>query len=631
MRKLILKCSLSAGDIVMLTAAVRDLHLHRPGEFVTDVRTSCPEIWENNPFISPLSETSPDVEVIECSYPLIDYSNERPYHCLHGFIEFLNQHLKLSIKPTAFRGDIHLSPLEKSWYSQIHEIVRKDLPFWIVAAGGKYDISIKWWDSRRYQEVIDHFRGKIQFVQVGQSGHHHPRLNGVIDLRGKTSLRELIRLVHHSQGVLCSVTALMHLAAAVEVRQPDLPNRPCVVIAGGREPAHWEAYPHHQFIHTAGALSCCLQGGCWKDRVAPLNDGDERDQADRLCSNVIRHLPRCLDMIRSDDVIRRIETYFEGEVVRYLNRPEKILARRGVNRTRSNPYDLQPLQLAEAGLACDRFLRQIPEGPEPEHAQGRGIVICAGGKKYFANAWVAIHRLRHLGCALPIEVWHLDGREMNPAMKRLITPLGVTCVNAGHLRKEFPVRLLGGWQLKPYALLHSSFREVLLLDADNFPVVNPEALFTTPQYRETGALFWPDRGREERADVIWKNCGLTRPDGPEFESGQVVVDKKRAWRALVLTVWFNENSDFYYRHLHGDKETFHLAFEKTATPYSLVPHPVHLLDGVICQHDFDGRRVFQHRTQAKWSLDVGNVRVTGFWFEEECLKDLARLRKKWRR
>ena len=536
-----------------------------------------------------------------------------------------------SIKPAAFRGDIHLSPLEKSWYSQIHEIVRKDLPFWIVAAGGKYDISIKWWSPRRYQQVIDHFRGRIQFVQVGQWGHHHPRLDGVIDLRGKTSLRELIRLVHHSQGVLCSVTALMHLAAAVEIRHPGLRNRPCVVIAGGREPAHWEAYPHHQFMHTGGALSCCLQGGCWKDRVVPLNDGDERDHADRLCSNVAGHLPRCLDMIRPDDVIRRIETYFEGEVVRYLNRTEKILAQRGVNRTRNNPFDLQPLPLAEAGLACERFLSQIPDSPDFDRAQGRGIVICAGGKKYFANAWVALHQLRRLGCTLPIEVWHLDGREMNPAMKRLIAPLGAKCVNAGRLRQKFPVRLLGGWQLKPYALLHSSFGEVLLLDADNFPVVNPESLFATPQFQETGALFWPDRGREDRADVIWKNCGLTRPDGPEFESGQIAVDKKRVWRALNLALWFNENSDFYYRHLHGDKETFHLAFEKTATPYSLVPHPVHLLEGVICQHDFEGRRVFQHRTQAKWSLHAGNVRVTGFWFEEECLQDLARLRKQWRR
>lgn len=48
------------------------------------------------------------------------------------------------------------------------------------------------------------------------------------------------------------------------------------------------------------------------------------------------------------------------------------------------------------------------------------------------------------------------------------------------------------WVLKPWALLNSSFRHVLMLDADSFPVTNPEFLFETPQYRDTGAIFWPD-------------------------------------------------------------------------------------------------------------------------------------------
>jgi hypothetical protein len=42
MRKLILRNFQSPGDILMLTAAVRDLHRAHPGEFLTDVRTSCP-------------------------------------------------------------------------------------------------------------------------------------------------------------------------------------------------------------------------------------------------------------------------------------------------------------------------------------------------------------------------------------------------------------------------------------------------------------------------------------------------------------------------------------------------------------------------------------------------------------
>src|SRR5260221_340741 len=116
MRKLILKCDLAPGDIIMLTAAVRDLHYWYPDQFATDVRTLCPDLWQYNPHITPLSDFDPDVEKLECSYPLINRCNKTPYHCLHGFIEFFNDRLCLGIKPTAFRGDIYLSDREKTWF-----------------------------------------------------------------------------------------------------------------------------------------------------------------------------------------------------------------------------------------------------------------------------------------------------------------------------------------------------------------------------------------------------------------------------------------------------------------------------------------------------------------------------------
>src|SRR6266446_1176112 len=118
MRKLILRCGLPPGDIVLLTAAVRDLHQCYPGRFLTDVRTLSPQLWETNPNITLLSEDDPEVEQIECSYPLINHSNRTALHCLHGFIQFLNTRLRLAMRLTRIKGDIHLSELEKSWCSQ---------------------------------------------------------------------------------------------------------------------------------------------------------------------------------------------------------------------------------------------------------------------------------------------------------------------------------------------------------------------------------------------------------------------------------------------------------------------------------------------------------------------------------
>jgi ADP-heptose:LPS heptosyltransferase len=239
MRKLILRNFQSPGDIVMLTAAVRDLHSCYPGEFQTDVRRSCPALWDNNPYLTPLSESEPEVTVIECHYPLIHRSNQTPYHFLHGFIEYLNGVLGLQIKPTAFKGDIWISAEEKKWFETVEGTLGASRPFWLFVSGGKLDYTIKWWSTERYQQVVDAFRGRIEFVQVGEAGHHHPALEGVVDLRGQTDLRQLVRLVYCCQGVLSPVSLLMHLAAAVPMKPGALRNRPCVVVAGGREPPHW--------------------------------------------------------------------------------------------------------------------------------------------------------------------------------------------------------------------------------------------------------------------------------------------------------------------------------------------------------------------------------------------------------
>lgn len=317
--KLILRNNQSPGDVTMLTAAVRDLHACYPGRYLTDVRGKCPDLWKHNPLLTQLSEDDTEVREIHCRYPLINRSNDWPYHFLHGFIHFLNRELRLAIRPRAIKGDIHLSVEEKERPSAVQNILGVDLPFWIVAAGGKTDYTIKWWSTERYQAVVDAFKGRVLFVQIGQDHHHHPKLSNVIDLRGKTSLRDLVLLMHHAQGVLSPVTAAMHLAAAVPVKPGSPKLRPCVVIAGGREPPHWECYPNHQFVHTVGMLTCCETGGCWKKRTVPLGDGNDRDRPENLCQQVVEGpLPRCMAMITPDEIVRRIEGYFSGGMIRYL-------------------------------------------------------------------------------------------------------------------------------------------------------------------------------------------------------------------------------------------------------------------------------------------------------------------------
>lgn len=325
-RRLILRSFQSPGDVVMLTATVRDLHLAHPGQFVTDVRTSAPGLWENNPYITRLEESAADVRVIDMHYPLIHQSNTTPYHFIHGFTQFLESQLELKIPVAAFKGDIHLASVEKTWMSQVAEFGYHG-PFWLMMAGGKFDFTAKWWNPASYQKVVDHFWGRIPFVQAGEKHHWHQSLSGVLDLRGKTDVRQFVRLVHHSDGVVCPVTFAMHLAAAVESKADRPKNRACVVIAGGREPMQWEAYPHHQYISTNGALWCCDNGGCWKSRCQPVGDRDPKDND--LCVLPVKiapdlQIPQCMEMISPEDVIRRIEMYYEGGALQYTSEWSKF-------------------------------------------------------------------------------------------------------------------------------------------------------------------------------------------------------------------------------------------------------------------------------------------------------------------
>jgi hypothetical protein len=288
----------------------------------------------------------------------------------------------------------------------------------------------------------------------------------------------------------------------------------------------------------------------------------------------------------------------------------------------------------------DEAIRSVPPYPAERFA-GAGIVILAGGPRYYTNAWVCLAMLRRvLGCRLPIQVWYLGPHEMSPRMIELLQRFDVECVDALEVQRHHPRRALGGWEAKPYAILHSRFKEVIYLDADNVPLIEPASLLECTEYRATGASFWPDLRNLGRENPIWEICRVAYRDEPEFETGQIVIDKERSWKALHLTLHLNEQSDFYYQHVHGDKETFHMAWRMLDQPYCMPPTRPTWAVGMISpgdagmadvlqQHDFDGRIAFHHRTGAKWSAWGKNFRVSAFEHEAVCLQALEELRQHW--
>lgn len=312
-RKLIIECRLSPGDILMFSAAIRDLKVAHP-HLAVDVRTPRPDLFENNPHITHIDDGDPEAERFEAHYPLINQSNQLPYHFIHGYRMFLEEKLELKIPQGPFHGDLHLTARERMMPSPFEQQAGSTEPYWIVVNGGKRDFTVKHWHPVRMQEVVSHFAGKLNFVQTGLNEHMHHQLAGpnVVNLMNCMG-RDFIRLVYHAEGVICPITFAMHLAAAVPQKPGRKRLKPCVVTAGGREAVHWEGYTGHRFLHTTGSLPCCAQGGCWKARVVKLNDGDSNDN--HLCERPVIdrgvHIPKCMDLIRTEDVIRAVESYLE--------------------------------------------------------------------------------------------------------------------------------------------------------------------------------------------------------------------------------------------------------------------------------------------------------------------------------
>ena len=53
------------------------------------------------------------------------------------------------------------------------------------------------------------------------------------------------------------------------------------------------------------------------------------------------------------------------------------------------------------------------------------------------------------------------------------------------------------------------------------------------------------------------------------------------------------------------------------------------LEYTMCQHDFSGNRIFQHRNMDKWATGRRNERIAGFLLEAECLAFLDELEELW--
>ena len=203
----------------------------------------------------------------------------------------------------------------------------------------------------------------------------------------------------------------------------------------------------------------------------------------------------------------------------------------------------------------------------------------------------------------------------------------VVCVKAG-LSLPASQAVQHNYAYKPLAVGQSEFRNVLFLDTDTVPLVDPRLLFESDVYRRHGAMFWPDlwgvacrRVRWGRGvalcgqsawpeHVIFQTLNLTwRGDRKsfthEFDTGMFLVATQRHEEALALSYRL-ANDDWVVKVLYGDKDCFRLAWLALGLEFGFedFPHQLgHLKGGSLHRahllHYFEGTAAFVHQVKYK--------------------------------
>ncbi|KAJ5638292.1 hypothetical protein N7490_008171 [Penicillium lividum] len=217
--------------------------------------------------------------------------------------------------------------------------------------------------------------------------------------------------------------------------------------------------------------------------------------------------------------------------------------------------------------------------------QTRGLVTTAGGS-YLPVLVISLRMLRRTGSTLPMEVFLATPDEYEEFICDEVLPsLNAQCIVLSDILNAVPiVSKIEKYQLKPFAMIFSSFEEILFLDADAFPIAKPETLFEQEPFRSTKLITWPDFWASSASPFYYQIASQRVPpmeSRQSTESGEVLISKRTHSQTLLLCTYYNFwGPTHYYRLLsqgaagEGDKETFINAAMAVNEPFYQVSEPI---------------------------------------------------------
>ncbi|GAA5949842.1 hypothetical protein JCM21900_004220 [Sporobolomyces salmonicolor] len=204
---------------------------------------------------------------------------------------------------------------------------------------------------------------------------------------------------------------------------------------------------------------------------------------------------------------------------------------------------------------------RLEEWQEEGKKGTRGIVWTAGNADTFDRVLVSLRLLRSVyNTTLPAEIFHFPSESPSPSALEEFNALNASVISLETLSKDPSPGRTKSFHVKGAAIVESHFDEVLYLDSDSLPVRSIDGLFDSREFRQMGAVFWPDFWKDQPENAIWSILGVQCRDEWTMEAGQILVRKSQHLDALLLVEHMLKDWHFWFGFSDGDKDLFRYAF-----------------------------------------------------------------------
>lgn len=273
----------------------------------------------------------------------------------------------------------------------------------------------------------------------------------------------------------------------------------------------------------------------------------------------------------------------------------------GTDHPRPDVLWMDEVDISRMKSAHSNFVTDIRALPNTlVFTPGKKGIVTTASEGLLAILAISLRMLRKTQCSLPVEIF-LNRRSpyTDEFCARVFPQLGAECRYLSDIFEQADTNIhITTYQYKVFAILFSSFEDVLLLDSDAWPVTNPESLFHSLPFTDSGMVLWPDFWYASESPYFFDIAKIMNPPllnaRPATESGEILYNKPKHALSIMLATYYNYYGPDYYYLLQsqggpgqGDKETFPWAATALDEDFYFVHQPVQSLG----RHDSTGEYV----------------------------------------